>query len=40
MHLVCEECGAESATGKGWRAYITESEFAPAEVGVYCPEDA
>ena len=39
--LVCLECGAEAEErAAGWRAYLTDDEDEPAEVGVYCSECA
>jgi hypothetical protein len=36
--LTCIECGREQAAGeRGWRAYLTDDEDAPAEAIVYCP---
>ena len=31
--LRCQECGAETETGEGWRAYLTIDD----ETAVYCP---
>ena len=39
--LQCEECDRVSREGeRGWKAYLTAEEDAPAQAVVYCPECA
>jgi Zn finger protein HypA/HybF involved in hydrogenase expression len=41
--LRCAECGAESADGRGWRAYLVvgpEHDEETEEAVVFCPECA
>lgn len=39
--LECTECGAQSADGRGWKAYLYEDRFEGAsEVWVYCADCA
>jgi hypothetical protein len=33
--LVCQACGDETSTGKGWRAHMTDFETEP-EIGIFC----
>ena len=37
--LVCQACGDESPTGRGWRAYVTDFE-GEAEIGIFCSDCA
>ena len=38
--LVCEECGAKSPNGRGWRAELASDDEGVEEVdlAVYCPK--
>jgi DNA-directed RNA polymerase subunit RPC12/RpoP len=37
----CAECGREqTASERGWRAYLATDEEEPAEAVLYCPECA
>jgi DNA-directed RNA polymerase subunit RPC12/RpoP len=39
-YIACQECGAVTKDGKGWRAYLTvedEDDLEPVEVVVLCP---
>ena len=39
--LFCVECSAVSDEfERGWRGFLTDDEFEPAEVAILCPECA
>lgn len=39
--LSCAECHAVSdETARGWRGFLTDNEYAPAELLILCPECA
>lgn len=39
--LSCAECPAVSdETARGWRGFLTDDEYEPAEVAILCPECA
>jgi hypothetical protein len=39
--LICVECGlTEDGFCRGWRGFLTDDEYAPAEVAILCPDCA
>jgi hypothetical protein len=40
-YLACVECGLATAEfQRGWRGFLTDDEFSPAEVAILCPRCA
>ena len=37
--LVCVECGKNAeGSARDWRALLTDGEFEPEEIAIYCPD--